>query len=253
MRGRVRIKSSDDIKRIRECGKIIYDLFSKIKVTDLAGLSTWDIDTFIEDFIVKNRARPAFKTVKGYGFASCVSVNNVASHGVPSKKCRLKKGDIVKIDTGTVMNGYFADSCSTFVVGEADEDVFKLVKGALGALLSGISQMHPGNKIGDIGFAVESYVMNLGYSVVKNFTGHGVGYALHEPPVVPGYGDKGQGIPLKEGMVMTVEPIVNQGSDVLVVLEDGWTSITADGKLSAQFEHTIAITGDGPLLLTSGF
>lgn len=253
MRGQVRIKSSDDIKRIRECGKIIYDLFNRLHLMDLSGLTTWDIDTYIDDFIVKNRARPAFKTIKGYGFASCVSVNNVASHGIPSKKQRIKKGDIVKIDTGTVMNGYFADSCSTFIVGDAEEDVLKLVNGAFGALLRGISQMHPGKNIGDIGFAVESYVLELGYSVVKNFTGHGVGYALHEPPVVPSYGDKGQGLPLREGMVMTVEPIVNQGSDELLVLEDGWTSVTSDGKLSAQFEHTIAITPDGPLLLTSGF
>lgn len=253
MRGEVRLKSIDDIKRIRDCGKIIYDLFIQINLMDLAGLTTWEVDSYIEDFIMKNRARPAFKTIKGYGFASCISVNNVASHGLPSKKLRIKKGDIVKIDSGTVMHGYFADSCSTFVVGEAGEDVLKLVKGAFGALLRGISQMHPGKQIGDIGYAIESYVTSLGYSVVKNFTGHGVGYALHEPPVVPSYGFKGQGLTLKEGMVMTVEPIVNQGLDELIVLEDGWTSVTADGKLSAQFEHTIAITADGPFILTSGF
>lgn len=253
MKGQVRIKSIDDIKRIRDCGKIIYDLFSRLSLMDLAGLTTWDIDSYIEDFIMKNRARPAFKTIKGYGFASCVSVNNVASHGIPSKKHLIKKGDIVKIDTGTVMHGYFADSCSTFVVGEAGEDALKLVKGAFGALLSGISQMHPGKKIGDIGYAIESYVSSLGYSVVKNFTGHGVGYALHEPPVVPSYGHKGKGLTLAEGMVMTVEPIVNQGLDELIVLEDGWTSVTSDGRLSAQFEHTIAITAEGPFLLTSGF
>ena len=252
MKGQVKIKSSDDIKRIRDCGRIIYDLFCKIGSIDLSGMSTWDIDSYVEDFIVKSRARPAFKTIKGYGFASCVSVNDVASHGIPTRKAKIKKGDIVKIDTGTVMNGFFADSCSTFMVGEVDDRVRKLVNCALGALLSGISQVYPDRKIGDIGYAVESYVGGFGYSVVQNFTGHGVGYALHEPPVVPSYGDRGHGLQLQEGMVITVEPIVNEGSDELIVLEDGWTSVTADGKLSAQFEHTIAITSHGPSILTSG-
>lgn len=253
MKGLVKIKSSDDIKRIRDCGRIIYDLFCKIGSIDLSGMSTWDIDSYVEDFIVKSRARPAFKTIKGYGFASCVSVNDVASHGIPTRKAKIKKGDIVKIDTGTVMNGFFADSCSTFMVGEVDERVRNLVNCAFGALMSGIAQIYPDRKIGDIGHAVSSYVDGKGYSVVKNFTGHGVGYALHEPPVVPSYGEKGHGLQLQEGMVITIEPIVNEGSDELIVLEDGWTSVTADGKLSAQFEHTIAITSDGPSILTSCF
>ncbi|HOP31125.1 MAG TPA: type I methionyl aminopeptidase [Spirochaetota bacterium] len=247
----VRLKNDDDIKRIKECGLIIHSLFKLIQTMNLEGLTTWELDSFIEDYIMKRKARAAFKTVRGYSFASCISVNSVASHGVPSRKLRIKEGDIVKIDTGTVMNGYFADSCITAKIGVISESAERLVDAAYKALFAGINEVYPGKNIGDIGFAVEGYVKSLGYSVVKNFTGHGVGFALHEPPVVPNYGSRGTGHLLREGMVMTVEPIVNEGSDELLVLDDGWTSVTSDGMLSAQFEHTIAITEAGPVLLTS--
>ncbi len=247
----VRLKNDDDIKRIKDCGLIIHSLFKLIKSMNLEGLTTWELDSFIEDYIMKRKARAAFKTVRGYSFASCISVNSVASHGVPSRKLRIKEGDIVKIDTGTVMNGYFADSCFTAKIGVISEDAERLVDAAYKALFAGIGEVYPGNNIGDIGFAVEGFVKSLGYSVVKNFTGHGVGFALHEPPVVPNYGLKGTGHLLREGMVLTVEPIVNEGSDELLVLDDGWTSVTSDGKLSAQFEHTLAVTEAGPVILTA--
>lgn len=247
----VRLKNDDDIRRIKECGLIIHSLFRVIHSMNIEGISTWELDTFIEDYIMKRKARAAFKTVRGYSYASCISINSVASHGVPSRKNRIKNGDIVKIDTGTVMNGYFADSCVTFKVGPVSETAERLVDAAYKALFAGIKEVYPGNNIGDIGFAVESFVKSLGYSVVKNFTGHGVGFALHEPPVVPNYGSKGTGESLRAGMVMTVEPIVNEGSDELIVLDDGWTSVTSDGRLSAQFEHTIAVTEAGPVILTS--
>ena len=247
----VRLKTDNDIKRIKESGVIIYRLFQKINSMNIEGLSTWELDTFIDDYILKNRARPAFKTVKGFSFASCISINQVASHGVPSKKKKIQNGDIVKIDTGTVMNGYFADSCSTFKVGEVSQNAERLISAAYSALKTGMAEVVDGRFTGDIGFAVENCVLKLGYSVVKNFTGHGVGFALHEAPVVPSYGEKGKGTVMRPGMVLTVEPIVNEGTDELVVQEDGWTSITGDGKLSAQFEHTIAVTEKGPLVLTS--
>ncbi|HOP63900.1 MAG TPA: type I methionyl aminopeptidase [Spirochaetota bacterium] len=248
----IRLKNDDDIRRIRECGLIIHSLFKLIDTMNLEGLTTWEIDSFIEDYIMKNKARAAFKTVRGYSYASCISVNSVASHGVPSRKVKIKSGDIIKIDTGTVMNGYFADACVTFKAGVISESAEKLVEAAYKALFTGINEIYPGNNIGDIGFAVEEFVKGQGYSVVKNFTGHGVGFALHEAPVVPNYGSRGTGHLLKEGMVVTVEPIVNEGSDELVVLDDGWTSVTSDGKLSAQFEHTIAVTEGGPVILTGG-
>ena len=175
----------------------------------------------------------------------------MASHGVPSKKVRIQSGDIVKIDTGTVMNGYFADSCSTFPVGSVSDNAKRLVNVAYQALMAGISEIGHGKFVGDIGNAVEGFVKGKGYSIVKNFTGHGVGFALHEPPVVPNYGSRGKGAELFEGMVIAVEPIVTEGSDQLIVLDDGWTAITSDGSLSAQFEHTVAVTRKGPLILTA--
>ncbi len=247
----VRLKNEEDIKRIKECGLIIHSLFKLIYSMNLEGISTWDLDSFIEDYIIKRKARAAFKTVRGYSFASCISINSVASHGVPSRKIRIMDGDIVKIDTGTVMNGYFADSCVTVKVGSITKSAEKLVDAAYKALFAGINEIYPGKNVGDIGFAVDNFVKSLGYSIVKNFTGHGVGFALHEPPIVPNYGSRGTGQLIREGMVMTVEPIVNEGADELIVLDDGWTSITCDGKLSAQFEHTIAVTEAGPVLLTS--
>ena len=251
MKRLVRLKTEDDIKRIKESGLIIYNLFKKIESIDFDGVSTWELDTFIDDYILKNRARPAFKTIRGYSFASCISINNVATHGIPNKKKKIMSGDIVKIDTGTVMNGYFADSCSTFKIGNVSERAHKLVDAAYTALLKGIAEIYPNKNIGDIGYAIEKYVNDLGYNVIKNFAGHGVGFALHEAPVVPHYGVRKQGEILQEGMVLTVEPIVTEGSDKLITQDDGWTSITHNGKLSAQFEHTVAITSSGALILTS--
>jgi methionyl aminopeptidase len=247
----IRLKTEDDIKRIKESGLIIYHLFKKIESMNCDGVSTWELDTFIDDYILKNKARPAFKTVRGYGFASCISINNVASHGIPNKKKKIMSGDIVKIDTGTVMNGYFADSCSTFKIGQVAESAHKLVNAAYTALLKGIAEIYPNKNIGDIGYAVERCVNDFGYNVVKNSTGHGIGFALHEAPVVPHYGKMGQGAILQEGMVLAVEPIVTEGADKLIKQDDGWTLITSDGKLSAQFEHTIAVTNNGALILTS--
>ncbi len=247
----VRLKTEDEIKRIKESGLIIFRLFKIINSMNLEGMSTWELDTFIDDFIMKNRARPAFKTVRGYSFASCISINHVASHGVPTKKNRISGGDLVKIDTGTVLNGYFADSCSTFKIGRVSPEAELLVSAAYTTLQKGISEVEAEKYTGDIGFAVENCVRELGYSVVKNFTGHGVGFALHEAPVIPNYGERGKGTILRPGMVLTVEPIVNQGSDELIVQEDGWTSITSDNKLSAQFEHTMAVTKNGAVILTS--
>ncbi len=247
----VRLKTDDDIKRIKESGLIIFRLFKIINSMDLIGVSTWELDTFIDDYILKNKARPAFKTVRGYSFASCISINEIASHGIPKKKKKILSGDLVKIDTGTVMNGYFADSCSTFKIGKVTPEADRLVSAAYAALQKGISEVESEKYTGDIGFAVETCVRDLGFSVVKNFTGHGVGFALHEAPVVPNYGEKGRGTIIRPGMVLTVEPIVTEGSDELIVQEDGWTSITSDGKLSAQFEHTIAVTKNGQIILTS--
>ncbi|HPX89894.1 MAG: Methionine aminopeptidase 1 [Spirochaetes bacterium ADurb.Bin218] len=247
----VKLKDENDIRRIRDCGIIISSLFDSIKKMDLIGLSTWELDSFIDDYILKKKARAAFKTVRGYSYASCISINEVASHGVPSKKVFIKNGDIVKIDTGTVLNGYFADSCITICVGDVSPIGEKLAEIAYKALFVGINEIYPGKTIGDIGYAIENFVKKEGFSVVRNFTGHGVGFALHEPPVVPNYGNRGTGEEIRDGMVMAVEPIVTNGSGELKILEDGWTSVTCDGAMAAQFEHTIAVTKKGPVILTA--
>ena len=247
----VKLKDENDIRRIRDCGIIISSLFDSIKKMDLIGLSTWELDSFIDDYILKKKARAAFKTVRGYSYASCISINEVASHGVPSKKVFIKNGDIVKIDTGTVLSGYFADSCITICVGYVSPIGEKLAEIAYKALFVGINEIYPGKTIGDIGYAIENFVKKEGFSVVRNFTGHGVGFALHEPPVVPNYGNRGTGEEIRDGMVMAVEPIVTNGSGELKILEDGWTSVTCDGAMAAQFEHTIAVTKKGPVILTA--
>lgn len=251
MRSRsIRLKSPDDIQRIRDAGIIIADIFHTISGTSLDGMSTWELDSLIENMILKRRGRPAFKTVPRYSAASCISINNEVVHGVPSKKRRIKGGDLVKVDIGVVLNGYFADACRTVAVDEVPDNARRLFEIAGRVLERAIDVMHPGNRLGDIGHAIQSYSEKKGYSVVRNYTGHGVGFALHEPPVVPHFGKKGTGIVLETGMVLAVEPMINEGEHDVRLLKDGWTAVTVDGRLSAQFEHTIAVTKDGPRILT---
>lgn len=248
---KVALKTPDDIKRIRDGGAVISGIFRKISEMDLAGITTWELDTCIDTIIVKSGARSAFKTVQNYNFSSCISINNEVVHGMPSKKKRVQNGDIVKIDIGIAMNGYFSDSCRTFLIGYVSDTSRQLAAAAKEALSLAINAMVPGNHMGDIGHAVQSSAESQGYSVVRRFTGHGTGFALHEPPVVLHYGKEGTGAVLVEGMVLAVEPILNEGGPDVRILDDGWTAVTLDGKLSAQFEHTVAVTAHGPVILTS--
>lgn len=246
----INLKTPEDIKRIRNAGRIIGDIFKILSQNPLDGLSTWEVNSFIEDIIYKFKARPSFKTVKRYNHATCISINNEVVHGIPSKKKIIKKGDIVKIDIGVVKKGYFADGCYTFSAEPISEVASRLVAVARESLHRAIELLYPGNRLGDIGYAIQSFVEKNGFSVVRDFTGHGVGFAVHESPSVPHYGRRGRGMILEEGTVLAVEPMVNEGGYSVLVLEDQWTTVTTDGKLSAQFEHTIAITRDGPLILT---
>lgn len=248
---RIRIKSPDDIKRIRDAGIIIADIFKKLSRISLAGLSTWEIDMMIDSMIIKKKGRAAFKTVPGYSAASCISVNDEVVHGIPSKKRKIRTGDLVKIDIGVVLNGYFGDACRTFSAGKVSDNARRLAEATRRSLEKAIEVMTPGNRIGDIGHAIQEYAESCGYSVVRNYTGHGVGFALHEPPVVPHYGKKKTGIILEPGMVLAVEPMINEGGYAVRLLDDGWTAVTADGSLSAHFEHTIAVTDSGPVILTA--
>ncbi len=247
---RIRIKSPDDIKRIRDAGVIIAEIFTTLSSASLAGQSTWEVDLMIDSMIVKRKGRAAFKTVPGYSAASCISINDEVVHGLPSKKKKIRNGDLVKIDIGVVMNGYFGDACRTFAVGRVTDGAKNLAEATRQALEMAIAVMVPGGRLGDIGHAIQVHAETRGYSVVRNYTGHGVGYALHEAPVVPHYGKKGTGTVLEPGMVLAVEPMINEGGHGVRLLDDGWTAVTADGSLSAHWEHTIAVTGSAPEILT---
>ncbi len=250
-RSATRLKSGEDIKKIQDAGRIISDIFKILSGFSFSGMTTDELDRFVESFIHKNKARSAFKTVKGYNHATCISINNEVVHGVPSKKKIIQNGDIVKVDTGVVLNGYFADSCKTFPVGDISDAAFKLINIAVLCLNEAIKQMLPGSRTGDIGSVIQDCAEKKGYSVVRDFTGHGTGFSLHESPSIPHYGTKGTGIKLVAGMVLAIEPMINEGTYEVLTLSDGWTAVTSDGKLSAQFEHTVAVTEKGPIILTS--
>ncbi len=250
MRKRIKdtLKSYDDINRIKESCDIVRVIMDNLKKMDLADQTTYEIDAYIEKEIISNKARPSFKTIPGYNFSSCISINNEVVHGIPSKKIIVKKGDIIKIDIGAVKKGFFSDVCRTFPVGEISESEKLLIDIGHDALAVSIDQVYAGNRIGNIGYTIQSYVEKHGYNVVKDLTGHGVGFAVHEPPAVFHYGKKNSGILIEEGMVLAIEPIVNEGSDEIVF--DNWTVKTKDGLLSVQFEDTVAVMKTGPIILT---
>ncbi len=208
------------------------------------------IDEIVYKRLTKMNAYPAFLGFEGYPASICISINEEVIHGIPDKKRVFKDGDIVSIDMGVRYKGYIADSAYTFGIGKISPDAEKIIKVTYNALYQGIKQAVIGNRIGDIGYAIQSYVEEFGYNVVKDFVGHGVGLELHEEPAVPNYGKPHTGRRLKKGMVLAIEPMVNAGGADVVIKDNGWTAITADGSLSAHFEHTVAITENGPQILT---
>ena len=215
------------------------------------GVSTWEIDRIVRRYIEGQGAVPTFLGYGGFPASACISVNNVVIHGIPSKSTLLKKGDIVGIDIGACYEGYHGDNAWTFACGEVSDEAQALLDATEKSLFLGIEQAVPGNRVGDIGHAVQAYVEARGYSVVRDFVGHGVGAKLHEDPSVPNYGTPGRGVRLMPGMVIAIEPMVNMGKPGVKILDDEWTTVTRDGSLSAHFEHTVAITTDGPVLLTA--
>jgi len=244
------LKTPRQIEKIRKAGLIIYELFEELENWIEPGMRTIEIENYCKNYIKKRGAIPAFMKVPGYKHATCISVNNEVVHGIPSVKKKLKEGDIVSIDIGTILDGYYGDSCRTFAVGKVSQKAKKLMTVTKEALELGIQQAVIGNRIGDIGYAIQRYVEKNGFSVVRDFVGHGVGLKLHEPPNVPHYGKPNTGLKLVEGMVLAIEPMVNEGKYSVKLLKDGWTTVTTDGKLSAQYEHSVAITKDGPLVTT---
>lgn len=214
------------------------------------GVTTAEIDRIAENYIRKHGAKPNFKGYNGYPAAACISINNEVIHGIPSKHRVIKAGDIVSIDLGATYEGFNGDNAATFAAGDVSVEAKRLMDVTKESLYKGISAAIAGNRIGDIGSAVQTYVEANGFSVVRNYVGHGVGTKLHEAPEVPNYGKPNHGIRLVPGMTIAIEPMVNQGDYKVNVLPDGWTVLTKDGSLSAHFEHTVAITADGPKILT---
>ena len=250
-------KTLDEIKKIKSANHIIAELFEEVLPKYIkAGISTYELDQISEDFI---RSKGAIPGTKGYDIgrpyppypaATCISVNEVVVHGIPSKKQILKDGDILTIDTVTVLDGYFGDAAITYAVGEIDETSKKLMEVTEKAREIGIEASRAGNRIGDIGAAIQEYVEKYGFSLVRDFAGHGCGKEMHEDPMVPNYGRAGTGAKIEDGMVITIEPMVNVGTYRVKILPDMWTAVTKDGKRSAQYEHSIAIIDGKPVILS---
>lgn len=245
------IKSSDEIQKIREAGKIVSEALCLAGEAVKDGMTTWELNDLIEKVIVGHGARPSFKNYHGFPAASCISTNCIVVHGIPSKKVVLREGDIVSVDVGAFLNGYHADAARTFAVGNISAEAQKLIDVTRECFYKGAAMAVEGNRVGDIGFAVQSLAEESGYGVVRELVGHGVGKNLHEEPDVPNFGNQGRGIRLKNGMVIAIEPMINAGTkDVDFDENDGWTVRTRDRSLSAHYENTVAITPEGPVFLT---
>ncbi|KGA95712.1 methionine aminopeptidase [Alkalihalobacillus alcalophilus ATCC 27647 = CGMCC 1.3604] len=245
----ITLKSKREIALMHEAGKLLANCHKEIAKLIQPGMTTMQIDEFVEKYLADHGATPEQKGYQGYKYATCASVNDEICHGFPRKKM-LKKGDIVTIDMVVNLNGALADSAWTYAVGEISEENQKLLDVTKKSLDLAIEQAVVGNRTGDIGHAIQSYVEAEGFSVVRDFTGHGIGPTLHEEPQILHYGQPGKGLRLKEGMVITIEPMVNAGKWQSKMDSNGWTARTTDGKRSAQYEHTLAITKEGPIILT---
>jgi len=235
------LQNKAEICKIREAGDIVREILSLAKKRIKPGLTTLELDSEIEDFILASGAEPAFKGYKGYPASICASVNEVVVHGIPSEKVVLADGDIIGIDVGVKKNGYFADAARTFTVGEVSSEAKRLIEVTRECLTEGIKQAVAGARVSDISHAVQSLAQREGFQEVRAFVGHGTGKQLHESPEVPNWGEKGKGPVLKKGLVLAIEPMVNCGTREIKVLSDGWTAVTVDRKLSAHFENTIIV------------
>lgn len=244
-------KQPQELALLAESGRLLASVFELLDRTPLAGLSTLEVNDMVEHFIVHDlQARPASKGQYGYGFVLNSSLNEVVCHGVPSKADVLRDGDIVNFDITLEKNGYIADSSKTYLVGEVNPAARKLVQTTYEAMWMGIRAVRPGARLGDIGWAIERHAKKNGYSVVHEYCGHGIGRQMHEEPQVVHFGKPGTGLTLREGMVFTIEPMLNRGRRSVRTEADGWTVVTRDGSLSAQFEHTVAVTASGVSVLT---
>jgi methionyl aminopeptidase len=244
-------KRPEEIALMAESGKLLASVFVHLDSLNLIGMSTMQVNDIVDSFIVNElKARPASKGQYGFAYALNSSPNKVVCHGVPSESDVLKSGDIVNFDITLEKNGYIADSSKTYLVGVVSPQARRLVDVTYEALWKGIKAVRPGARLGDVGHAIEQHAKKNGYAVVREYCGHGIGREMHEPPQVLHWGKPKTGLLLREGMVFTIEPMLNQGADEVETEDDGWTVVTCDGKLSAQFEHTVAVTANGVRVLT---
>ena len=243
------LKSRQEIEKMRKSNVLVAAILEELKKKIRPGVKTIELDRLSEEMALKKGARPAFKGYRGYPYSLCTSVNSEVVHGMPSER-ELKEGDIVSLDFGILNDGYYGDAAVTVPVGEITPAAKRLLRVTEEALYRGIAEVRAGNRIGDISAAIQGHAEAAGFSVVRDLVGHGIGKNLHEDPQVPNYGSSGRGIELKAGMVFAIEPMVNEGTYRVDILRDGWTVVTADGKLSAHFEHSVAITENGPVILS---
>ena len=250
------LKSLEEIEIMRTANRIVAEVLNELRQRVQPGVSTGEIDGVAGELIGKKKAKTAFK---GYTIRNgsvpfpahiCISLNNEVVHGIPSHQRIIRDGDVVSLDFGVVYNGFYGDAAVSFAVGEADHPVQQLLDTTAAALEAGIYHACIGNRLGDVSAAVQEHVERNGFSIVREFVGHGVGRRLHEDPPVPNYGVRNRGVRLREGMVIAIEPMVNMGAPEVAMLEDGWTAVTKDGSLSAHFEHSVAIMADGPVVLS---
>ncbi len=245
----ITIKSASQIDKMKKAGEIVALTHELMKKNICDGVTTKELDRIAEEFIRSKGAIPSFKNYNGYPASICASVNDVVIHGIPGNT-RLKNGDIIGIDIGAFIDGYHGDSANTYGVGDISKEAADLIEAAKGGFEAGLKMAVAGNRVGDVSAAIQQYVEGRGYSVVREFVGHGVGAQMHEEPEVPNYGRAGRGPRLCAGMTLAVEPMINAGKRDIVMLDDEWTIVTEDGSLSAHYEHSIAITKDEPILLT---
>ncbi len=252
MSSSVVLKTPPEIEILREANQIVAGTLSMLKERMEPGVTTQQIDQWAQKSAKKNNAVPAFKGYRGFPGNICISLNEEVVHGIPSKKVKVKEGDIVSIDFGVEYKGFYGDAAITVAIGEVSPEVEELINVTRTSLYKAIEQVKVGNRISDISRAVENHVKQYGFGIVRQFVGHGIGQTLHEPPEIPNYYKKGRSIKLMPGMVIAIEPMVNLGSYEVRILKDGWTVVTKDRKPSAHFEHSVAVTDNGPLILSDG-
>jgi methionyl aminopeptidase len=244
-------RSAAELERMREAGRLVGEVLSELAANVAPGVNTAELDELAEKRIARAGATAAFKGYHGYPATICASINEEVIHGIPSGRRVLQEGDIISIDVGAALDGYYGDSAITLPVGQVSEEAATLLRVTEEALYKAIEQVRPGGRVSDIGHVVQKHVEAYGFSVVREFVGHGIGQRMHEEPQIPNYGEPGRGPRLAEGMVLAIEPMVNAGKPAVKVLADGWTAVTRDRRLSAHFEHTVAVTSGDPWVLTA--